>query len=252
MLNHVYILPHGDEIIDMPNEDSVKMNKTIKNVTGNDDAVKIIISPHGLRLSDKIGIYMSYNFKGYYKTENNIIINNYKNEIDLSNNIYEKTNSISEGINYITSGEGSYLFLDFGALIPLKFFKKSNIVVIGEPRFDNKEVLINFGYTMYDVINNYNKKISLIMSADQAHTHSKSGPYGYSPMAEKYDEMIKNWIINNDDTVIDIDNNFIKDAKPDSYWNMLILYGFIKASGIRLIFDYYYVQEYFGMLCAHY
>ncbi len=49
-----------------------------------------------------------------------------------------------------------------------------------------------------------------------------------------------------------IDNNFINDAKPDSYWNMLILYGFIKASGIGLTFDYYYVQEYFGMLCAHY
>ncbi len=60
MLNHVYIMPHGDEIIDVPNEESIKMSNTIKDVTENDGPIKIIISPHGLRLSDKIGIYMSY------------------------------------------------------------------------------------------------------------------------------------------------------------------------------------------------
>ncbi len=57
MLNYVYIIPHGDEIIDMPNKESIKMNNTIKDVTENDYSIKIIISPHGLRLSDKIGIY---------------------------------------------------------------------------------------------------------------------------------------------------------------------------------------------------
>ncbi len=76
--------------------------------------------------------------------------------------------------------------------MPLKFFGKSNIVVIGQPRFDNKEILINFGSDIYNIINSYNKKISLIISTDQANTHSKTGPYGYSPMAKKYDEIVRN------------------------------------------------------------
>lgn len=252
MLNHIYIMPHGDEIIDMPNNESIEMNNTIKNVTKNDNSIKVIISPHGLRLDDKIGIYMSYNFKGYYKTAKHVIKNNYKNEIKLTENIHEKTKYVSEGINYITSGENSYLFLDFGTMIPLKFFNKSNITVIGEPRFNDKKALINFGSDLYNIINNYDEKISLIISADQAHTHNKNGPYGYSPMAEKYEDMVKNWIINNDDTIINFDNDIINKAKPDSYWNMLILYGFIKSSKIKLKLDYSYVQEYFGMLFAYY
>ena len=43
----------------------------------------------------------------------------------------------------------------------------------------------------------------------------------------------------------------ISEAKPDSYWNMVILKGFLKNSGMRMVLDYHYVENYFGMLLAH-
>ncbi|MEX0568427.1 MAG: extradiol dioxygenase, partial [Candidatus Njordarchaeota archaeon] len=94
---------------------------------------------------------------------------------------------------------------------------------------------------------------AFIASADQAHTHSSSGPYGYDPKAEEFDKMIYSLIEKNKiGDIVRIDKGIIDRAKPDSIWQMLILVGVLKKSKLRLNELCYECPTYFGMLIASY
>ncbi len=54
--------------------------------------------------------------------------------------------------------------------------------------FDNLFVAF-IGKALYDNLERLPQKIAVIVSADLAHTHEASGPYGYSPAAEPFDRV---------------------------------------------------------------
>ena len=69
-LNRVYVIPHGDEILDLPNEESRKMHDAIEKVTvGDDSETVVIISPHGLRLGNHVSVLNTEFFSGYYRRD---------------------------------------------------------------------------------------------------------------------------------------------------------------------------------------
>ncbi|WP_075057594.1 hypothetical protein [Thermogymnomonas acidicola] len=75
---------------------------------------------------------------------------------------------------------------------------------------------------------------SVIFSADQAHTHAADGPYGYSPEASIYEEAVRRAFISGGDLahLLDIDEETVQGgAKPDSYWELLVLHGLLKELG---------------------
>lgn len=45
------------------------------------------------------------------------------------------------------------------------------------------------GYDLYKYLENLKQKVVVITSADLAHTHLKSGPYGYSDAAKPFDKV---------------------------------------------------------------
>ena len=252
VLNRVYVIPHGDEIIDMPNENARKMNEIIKEVTKDDKTQNgLIISPHSVRLSKGIAVINTEYLKGYYKLETKILRATYKSFRELNSEIIKNCPETVE-LNFITnSGKLSVFPLDFGSLIPLKFFHFKNLSLIGQPRFWDNGLLMKFGSYLYDIIERSNQYISVIFSADQAHTHHPKGPYGYSEKAKLYDNLVIEAIKNNNfQKLIDLDKETVEDAKPDSYWNLIILSGFMHKATRSLKFEYYYVEKYFGMLFA--
>ncbi len=252
VLNRVYVIPHGDEILDKPNEESKIMFNTIKTYTENDDSpYGVIISPHSVRLSKGIAIINTEYLRGTYKLKNGIIRGKYKTFRELNEIILNNCPDAVE-LNFITNkGPLSVFPLDFGSLIPLKFFKFKKITLIGQPRIDEKEVLKDFGKCLFKAVEEFPDRISVIFSADQAHTHSSTGPYGYSEYARYYDQLVIDSIKGNDfHKLQNLEKSIIESAKPDSYWNMLILASFLDISGRRLNFRYYYVEKYFGMLFA--
>jgi aromatic ring-opening dioxygenase LigB subunit len=253
-LNKVYIFPHGDEIIDLPDDHAEQMNHVIRNLVEKDDSdVLVIISPHGLTLGQKLAVINTEFFYANTELKNKTLKFKATNERNLTEEIIEKESQLCQEVRFSTySGELSAFPLDFGSAIPLYFFKQRSIVVMGQPRIDDRASLENFGKTLYNLSKKYPKKVSIIISADQAHTHSSLGPYGYSERAIQYEEILKEAIGKNDLSVIStMDSNLIKEAKPDSYWNMLILKGIMESSGLRMKIDYHYVAVYFGMLLAH-
>lgn len=253
-LHNIYIIPHGDELIELPNQDSRIMSRKIEEVAVTDNSdVKVILSPHGVRLSKSIGIISTEYFHEYLKLSNRVFRGRLRNERKLAKQIASNCDGLTEEINFITSeGEKSIFPLDFGTVIPLSFFSHSSVVSIGQPRFDDHELLIQFGKSLFETVVSYEKSVSVIFSADQAHTHSRDGPYGYSPEAAEYDRTVIESIRKNDfSPLMLLSDEFIQRSKPDSFWNMLILNGMLTSAKRKMIFDYYYVERYFGMMFAH-
>jgi aromatic ring-opening dioxygenase LigB subunit len=252
-LSNVYITPHGDELVTLPNKKSEILATRLTALSKKDHTeVLAIISPHGLRLGKNVSVIITDYFWGYLKLGNKIIRKKYRNEKDLSLKII-RDNSLAEEASFITSsGPKSVFPLDFGSLIPLYFFNKRQLVVMGQPRIWRLDDLETFGRNLFHDVDGYNKKVSVLFSADQAHTHSKSGPYGYSDDSKEYENIIERCVrSSNFESLRDIDKEMVDRAKPDSFWNMIILKGFMEEGDIRLHYDYHYVENYFGMLLAH-
>ena len=98
----------------------------------------------------------------------------------------------------------------------------------------------------------HERKVTIIISADQAHTHALDGVYGFAPEAKPYENLIEKCVVASDMTpLLELNRDFIEKAKPDSYWNMIILKGIMGHTGMKTVLDYHYVEHYFGMLLAH-
>ncbi|MEM0156306.1 MAG: hypothetical protein QW597_06900 [Thermoplasmataceae archaeon] len=254
VLRCTYWIPHGDELIDLPDKESRIMRQKISEATALDRSpVRVVISPHGIGLTKNIGIIMTEHLHGTYRIKKGLITARYSNDRKLAEIIVNSFPEFTEKVTFASSsGPVSVFPVDFGTIIPLKFFKRGDIVMIGQPRINRKEVLVRFGRQLFKSVSEYEKEVSVIFSADMAHTHTKDGPYGFSEDAAKYDEIVQGYFKNQTfSEAMDITDAMIVNAKPDSYWNLLILSGFLAESGERMKFENYYVEQHFGMLFAH-
>ena len=252
-LNRVYIIPHGDEILDLPNRESMEMHDAIEKVTAGDDSgTVVIISPHGLKLGNHVSVLSTEFFSGYYRLKTMNIRKKYLNNRILASAIV-KSSDLAEEASFVTSsGPLSRFPLDFGTLIPLQFFRQKKIVVMGQPRIWELEKLTEFGKKLARVCMNQEEKISIIISADQAHCHSPDGPYGFAEESVAYEKIIEECTMKSDFGMLySIKKEFVNKAKPDSYWNMLIFDGIMRETEMRSVMDFHYVQYYFGMMLAH-
>ncbi len=252
-LENVYIIPHGDEIIDHPNRESIELSEKIKEITAKDQSeTLLILSPHGLRLSRSIGVINTENLAADFQLKTRRLVGEYKTDRTLARAILESSNATQE-VSFVTSsGPLSRFIMDFGTVIPLQFFSQKKLVSIGQPRIFDTEMLQDFGKTLARVVQGTHSRISIIISADQAHTHDKSGPYGYSDKSAVYENLIEKCVSDSDFTpLLDLSEEFIDAAKPDSYWNMLILKGIMEETGLKSVLDYHYIEIYFGMLLGH-
>lgn len=252
-LSGLYIIPHGDEIIDCPNEESRIMADSIKQMVREDRSETVaIISPHGLALREKVSVIGTERLRGYFKLQTRILKRTYIVDRELLEAVSRDLSEWVEPVKYITSsGPLSVFPIDFGTLIPLTFLTGRKILAMGQPRPKNTKALYNFGRELFRFIRTVPTPVSVVISADQAHTHSREGPYGYSNKAKPYDKLVSNSVDSGAfDDLLNLTPNYIEDAKPDSFWNMAILAGFLKESRISMKVRYYYVQKYFGMLSA--
>lgn len=252
-LQNVFVIPHGDEIIDHPNRESIELWEKIREITAGDDSDTIvIISPHGLKLSDSIGVINTQYLNGSLSLKTRKIRRKYETDRVLASTI-AGSSRLAQEVSFITnSGPLSVFPLDFGTVIPLTFFGRKRIVSIGQPRFWNLNGLVDFGKTLASVSEQYEQKVTIIISADQAHTHAPDGIYGYAPEAGPYEDLVEECVKNSDfSPLLSLSHDFVDKAKPDSFWNMLILKGIMDHTGKRSELDYHYIEHYFGMLLAH-
>lgn len=253
VLSGLYVIPHGDEIIDNPSEGSAIIRKKIEHAAAGDSSDSIvIISPHGLRLRSKISVINTERLISRYSTAGYHIDQEFRTDRGLARSIADTMPDATEEVQFITSeGELSAFPVDFGTSVPLYFFGGRKVVSMGQTRTSDRISLVRFGKELAGIISSASQNVSIIISADQAHTHWSGGPYGYSDSAVGYDKMVVDAINGSDFSgLMELSDEFIEQAKPDSYWNMLILSGILEATGRSLKVGHYYVERYFGMLIA--
>lgn len=152
--------------------------------------------------------------------------------------------------------EGAPFPLDWGVTIPLALLAPEMplpIVVACPGREVSRENLVALGSALLAASDNVDKRVALIVSADQGHGHAASGPYGYAPESAEYDAaMIAAIMEDNLESLLTWDEEWAETALADSYWQTLSLIGIRRHMPLPGTFRAYEVDNYFGLLCAEY
>jgi aromatic ring-opening dioxygenase LigB subunit len=269
-LEYACVVPHGSDLIpdlavrktehlfEKTRESVRKIAREIREARP--DTI-IIASPHNLRLQNNIAIVTAENSTGQLKGPGDRKVSlSLKCDRELAQDLLQESTRKHlpvVGANYGTAeGPASDMPMDWGTLVPMWFVAKEEQVkartVIVTP---SREIPLAqntaFGTVIGEVVRKRKKRVVFIASADQAHTHKKSGPYGYHRSATKYDEFVSQAIRRNHiESISRLSKQVVEDAKPDSLWQIAMLAGLaqrVKMQGNLLSYE---VPTYYGMICA--
>jgi len=264
------ITPHGAETIpelagDMLEafaETRKSMEKLARTIKKQKINTIILATPHGLRLDAAIGVVTSEYTSGTLEANGKQVKLQCECDRKLAKRILEnakKSKLPIVGANYgANEGPNSCMPMDWGTLIPLWFFIEQNpskprVVVVTPSREIPLSDLVKFGRIIAETTETSREKIAFVASADQGHAHKADGPYGFHASSAKFDEMVKQAVVENDwKRLLNLPKQFIEDAKPDSLWQIAILQGVLERVQMKSHFLSYQAPTYFGMLCAAY
>jgi len=269
-LEYACVVPHGGDII--PN---LAVRKTERLFEKTRDSVRkiareirearpdtiIIASPHNLRLQNNIAIITSENSTGQLNGPRGRRVRlRLKCDRELAQDLLKVSTQKHlpvVGANYGTAeGSASDVPMDWGTLVPMWFVAKeervrARVVIVAPSREIPLSRNIAFGIVIGEIAKKSKKRIVFIASADQAHAHQKSGPYGFHRSATKYDQFVCRAIQKNRiGSISRLSKRFVEEAKPDSLWQMAMLAGITKVVEMQGTLLSYTVPTYFGMLCA--
>lgn len=270
-LVYACISPHGGEVV--PALAGTKMAlfaPTRKGMRGLARAMKraepdtiVLASPHNLRLHKHIGVVTSEYSSGRVVEGRREI--RLKARCDAAFAKQLAATAESRGLpvvaaNYgVSEGPLSDLAMDWGTLIPLWFLLKgtglkSKIVIVTPSREIPLGENVEFGKVIAKVAGGEEKRVAFVASADQAHAHQKSGPYGYDSRAAEYDRLVLDAIVTGKlgEVIAGMEPAFVEGAKPDSLWQMAMLVGALSVVPMGGELLSYQVPTYYGMLCASY
>jgi aromatic ring-opening dioxygenase LigB subunit len=148
--------------------------------------------------------------------------------------------------------------MDWAVLIPAHFMGGRSapqvpVVVVAPARDLADDVHIRAGQAIARAAAASRKRVAIIASCDHGHGHDAKGPYGFTPKSKEFDEAVVRLIRDGDGLRFsDLGSSFAREAKADSYWQMLILEGALGGDGWRGELLSYEAPTYFGMLCAAY
>ena len=157
-------------------------------------------------------------------------------------------------------GEDGSLPLVGGALIPLWFTlrplpaPRPGLVVVDAGSAVPRTTLWRFGAWLAAVAAQSDRRVALLASADQGHTHDPSHErFGFSPAAAEHDRRYCEAVTDQRlDRLLDFSDELLRACWTDSLWQTLILAGAVEHAGLRGELLSYEVPSYFGMAVAAY
>ncbi len=271
-LVYACIAPHGSEAIEkLASKSTVsKFQKTRKGLgqlarevsRAKPDTI-VIASPHNLKLWQKIAVVTAENSTGTHQASprhKKSVSLKVKCDAEFAIELLERAtrrNLPVIGANYGTSeGVASDMPMDWGTLVPLWFIMpkcrpKPKVVIVTPSREIPLSQNFEFGKVIGELSKRKAKRIVFVASADQAHRHKKSGPYGFSKAAKEYDRLVTHAIQESRiDSIMALKPKFVEAARPDSLWQMTMLAGVVHGVKMRVEILSYHVPTYFGMICA--
>ena len=262
------IAPHGTEVIPVLASGRLGlfaptrrgMRKLAQDLKDERPDTIVIASPHNLRLPKHLGVVISEYSTGRVVEGTHEVRLRAQCDVELGMALIERAERRRlpiVGANYgALEGPMSDLAMDWGTLIPLWFFLKetrlkSKVLILTPARGIPLEQNHEFGKCIAEVSEESRRRIALVASSDQAHTHRKDGPYGFDPRAKDYDKRVIEAIEGGKlSALTGLDTKLVDAAKPDSLWQMTILAGALSVVPMSGELVSYQVPTYYGMLCA--
>lgn len=153
--------------------------------------------------------------------------------------------------------------LRWGEVIPLLFVKNisnSQVVIISQPtrRYTDDvgmiSELLRLGGDLYDYLESRKERIAVVISADLAHTHKASGPYGYSNASEPFDLAVGKWAASLDSiSLLKTAANLVDRALSCGYTGLVMLHGMLSRLPLSSWQPHLYGNyhpSYYGMMAA--
>ena len=269
-LVYACIAPHGGEIVPALAGSKLRLfSPTRKGMRTLAAAMKVanpqtivIASPHNLRLRRHIGVVTAENSSGRVFEGRREIRMRARCDVDLAEKLAlggEEAGLPVVAANYgVLEGRLSDMAMDWGTMIPLWFLLRGNrvnsrVVIVTPSREIPLEQNVEFGRVIAKLAQGEKKRVAFVASADQAHRHLRSGPYGFDRRAAQYDKRVVDAIRRGTlEEITDYDPEFVEGARPDSLWQMAMLVGVLSAVPMKGELVSYQVPTYYGMLCAGY
>ncbi|MCE7736411.1 MAG: hypothetical protein GPJ54_16140 [Candidatus Heimdallarchaeota archaeon] len=275
MLNSIYFLPHGMQIIpgmeDPYNFDFEKLHiemEKIKEVLESESSELIIlVTPHGLNLEDRFLIYEHNELIGHYYRilEKQSVVygdlvdtKKWQGSQETSLQLKQFLTNCDIDIEGLTQGYADYpLTLAWGETVPLYYLPEElnqQILVIGVPRsrhdkiYNMQESLVKFGQSIIEFCKNHSKSTSIIFSGDLSHTHTEDGPYGYHQSSKEFDRLVQLWSTDPKREIFEEILELQKTALACGMAGISMLQGIADKYQIYLKTSYYDLPTYFGMI----
>src|SRR5215472_12329036 len=203
------IAPHGGEIIPRLasgtmlskfDETRRAMMRIARRISQVKPDTIVLASPHNLRLMGKIAVVTTENSSGRLtgSSKRSVFLHAICDKVFAEKIVRdsERKHLPVVGANYGTAqGPASDMQMDWGTLVPLWFvlkssMKKVRIVIVAPSREIPLKNNYRFGQLLGQMMRRDKKRFVFIASADQAHAHQKTGPYGFHNAAAKYDGLV--------------------------------------------------------------
>ena len=238
--------------------------------------IVLLSTPHGVSDLYNFMFYLNPSGSGSADTDNcvcppccfNVTVSL---DVNVTESLVMGLRGQKEAVSAISAfgppGESDEPFpLMWGEVIPLYFIQNDgkvpfHAVIISQPsRRYTEDVrmipeLLQLGKELYHVLESIPKRVAIVISGDLAHTHSKDGPYGYSPAAEPFDEACGEWAESMTDTPLLVEAAGLVDkALSCGFTGFVMLHGVLKEGGgagawqSRLYANFH--PSYYGMMVA--
>lgn len=261
------IAPHGDLAI--PEAVSVDhaglatatqagMAELARRFAAADPDVVVVLTPHGIHVEGHLAVVVAGRAAGALEEAQSVALD-VPVDRDLALAIVRALSAAGipvVGVSYGGNDASEAVMpLDWGSLIPLWYLGGRRdppvpVVIVAPARDLSVEAHVTAGAAIASAISATGRCAALVASADQAHAHLADGPYGFHPAARVHDELILSILREGHvGRLRDVDPALVAAAKPDSWWQMLMLLGTIGETWRPRLLSYE-VPTYYGMLCA--
>lgn len=255
MINFAAITPHPAVIIPaiggsqakLAKKTTVAMEKLASEIKKFQPDTIVIVSPHGPMRYDKFTINLEENFKGSFAgfgvaEENDLYL---ANDTFISRSILEKLRRKNFPIEPIREKK-----LDYGTLVPLHFLAKElktppKIIPLTFTSF-GWDVHFEIGKNIGALLNEMEKNIAVIASADLSHRITENAPAGHSPYGLKFDQTLIELLKKNEvEKILKLNPEFCEEAGQCGLRSIIMTLGMI--SQLRYSFTQLSYEHPFGI-----
>src|SRR5438094_273608 len=224
--------------------------------------VSIVLTPHNVHVEGAMAVIDAGAVAGDLAQWGSPIAMRVGVDRELARAVHDRIREAGVPVVYVSYGANdpasAVAPMDWAVQIPIHFMggrtdPQVPVVVVAPARDRPDEEHVRAGTAIARAASGSSKRVALIASCDHGHGHDAKGPYGFTPRSKEFDDAVVALFRGGDGLRFSgLGSAFAREAKADSYWQMLMLEGALAHDRWKGELLSYEAPTYFGMLCASY